>query len=259
MHKLCAHFPCTVFVHTCTSDLQIGKIDVSACKIVTLLRWFDCTPKIEQTVAYEGRPKSEKHLPLLSLRKDSQMNDTLTQTEDFATRCQKVLQVARQLFQGNPDWVTFFREVLGVSGAARSVFPSQAEFINFERTTEYSEIQKMVSGLRGRKIPGNSSNEATRVITVRLPESLHEALKAEASDHNTSMNKLCISKLLQVLLEGTKPSGSSTSKRNSQPAPQPVPKPAPTINTAPASFRSSYTPPTPPSQPTQNPPNRFGQ
>ena len=116
------------------------------------------------------------------------MNDTLTQTEDFATRCQKVLQVARQLFQGNPDWVTFFREVLGVSGAARSVFPSQAEFINFERTTEYSEIQKMVSGLRGRKIPGNSSNEATRVITVRLPESLHEALKAEASDHNTSMN-----------------------------------------------------------------------
>ena len=238
------------------------KIDVSACRIVTLLRWFDCTPKIGQTVAYEGRPKSEKHLPLLSLRKESQMNETMIQTEDFATRCQKVLQVARQLFQGNPDWVTFFREVLGVNGAARSVFPSQAEFINFERTNEYSEIQKMVSGLRGRKIPGNSSNEATRVITVRLPESLHEALKAEANDHNTSMNKLCISKLLQVLLEGSKPANSPTSKRNSQPAPQPAAKPAPTINTAPASFRSTYsppTPPTPPSQPAQNPPNRFGQ
>ena len=41
----------------------------------------------------------------------------------------------------------------------------------------------------------------TRVITVRLPESLHEALKAEAVDHKTSMNKLCISKLLQALID----------------------------------------------------------
>lgn len=185
------------------------------------------------------------------------MNDLMVQQEDFTTRCQKVLQVARQLYQGNPDWVTFFREVLGVSGAARSVFPNQNEFVAFEKSNEYGEIQKMVAGLRGRKIPGNNSNEPTRVITVRLPESLHEALKAEASDHNTSMNKLCISKLLQVLIENERvAAAASNAKRNATPPPQP--KPVPTINTAPASFRSTYTPPTPPTQPSQEPP-RFGQ
>lgn len=186
------------------------------------------------------------------------MNDLMVQQEDFAGRCQKVLQVARQLYQGNPDWVTFFREVLGVAGAARSVFPGQAEFVAFEKSPEFNEIQKMVAGLRGRKIPGNNSNEPTRVITVRLPESLHEALKAEASDHNTSMNKLCISKLLQVLVENERAAAAAAPAIKRAIATPPQPKPAPTINTAPASFRSTYTPPAQP-QPTPNPAPRYGQ
>ena len=41
--------------------------------------------------------------------------------------------------------------------------------------------------------------EPTRVITVRLPKSLHESLRDEAYEHRTSMNKLCISKLLQFI------------------------------------------------------------
>ena len=137
------------------------------------------------------------------------MNDLMMQKEGFTGRCQKVLQVAKPLFHEKPDWVTFFRETLGVKGAARAVFPSQEEYVLFEQSAEFAEIQKMVASLRTRKA-GGSKNEATRVITVRLPESLHEALKAEASDHNTSMNKLCISKLLQVLVENEKSSEKST-------------------------------------------------
>ena len=41
--------------------------------------------------------------------------------------------------------------------------------------------------------------EETRVITVRIPQSLHDALKIEAYEHHTSVNKLCISKLLQFV------------------------------------------------------------
>ena len=59
----------------------------------------------------------------------------------------------------------------------------------------------MVGSLRNKKASSGGKNEVTRVITVRLPESLHEALKAEAVDHKTSMNKLCISKLLQALID----------------------------------------------------------
>ncbi len=129
------------------------------------------------------------------------MTETITQNQEFTARCQRVLQVAKQLFQGRPDWVTFFREVLGVNGAARNVFPDQAEYVLFEQSPEFADIQTMVANLRNKKANSSGKNEATRVITVRLPESLHEALKAEAADHKTSMNKLCISKLLQVLLD----------------------------------------------------------
>ena len=186
------------------------------------------------------------------------MNEALVQSQEgFSTRCQKVLQVARELFQSKPDWVTFFRETLGVSGAARNVFPRQQDYVAFEKSREYAEIQGMVLALRNRKIPGSSGNEPTRVITVRLPESLHEALKAEAADHNTSMNKLCISKLLQVLIDSNSSNKSAPQQRapqppmrTQQPQPQtgqmgqPVGRPAqpvqqPAVSTPP-SFRSTY-------------------
>ena len=47
------------------------------------------------------------------------------------------------------------------------------------------------------KVVEKKPGEPTRVITVRIPRSMHDALKVEAHEHNTSMNKLCISKLLQ--------------------------------------------------------------
>lgn len=200
------------------------------------------------------------------------MNEVMVQSQEgFSTRCQKVLQVARELFQSKPDWVTFFRETLGVSGAARSVFPRQQEYVAFEKSREYAEIQNMVLALRNRKIPGSSGNEPTRVITVRLPESLHEALKAEASDHNTSMNKLCISKLLQVLVDSNSNKSAAPPRPMPQPqlrapiapAPQPMNQPAmqshPTTQ-APPNFRSTYNQPqAQPQPPTQQPPRNFGQ
>ncbi len=177
------------------------------------------------------------------------MNDTMI-NESFDARSQKVLQVAKQLYQSNPDWVTFFREVLGVDGAARSVFADQSDYVAFEKTDQYSEVQQMVTNLRNRKIPGGGHNEATRVITVRLPESLHEALKAEASDHKTSMNKLCISKLLQVLVEDEAKSAAAAAARAAAPAPRPTSMPAP----APVPATMSH-----PATPSPDNSNRFGK
>ena len=119
----------------------------------------------------------------------------------FDTRCHRVLQFARDLYRQSPDWVKFFREVVGVDGAARKVFTTQEDFIAFERSDAFHTIKRMVNALRNNKSTSHPEEEGTRVITVRLPESVHEALKAEADDHGTSMNKLCISKLLQVLEE----------------------------------------------------------
>jgi len=43
-----------------------------------------------------------------------------------------------------------------------------------------------------------------------LPKSMHEALKDEAKQHGTSMNKLCISKLLQVVDDELVPTESAS-------------------------------------------------
>jgi predicted HicB family RNase H-like nuclease len=107
-------------------------------------------------------------------------------------------RIAVEMFQQQPDWITFFREVLGVDGLVRKLFSTPEELAEFEQTAEYAEIQLMLAKLRERG-SWAEGKEPTRVITVRLPKSLHESLRAEAHDRKTSMNQLCISKLLHVL------------------------------------------------------------
>lgn len=122
---------------------------------------------------------------------------------------QEVFRVANDLYTQEPDWVTFFREVLGLDGIVRRMYKDATELAQFEQSDEYKNIQQMLAKLREKNgDPNGGPKEPTRVITVRMPKSLHEALKAEAHDMHTSMNKLCISKLLQVVDEELVPTES---------------------------------------------------
>jgi len=117
-----------------------------------------------------------------------------------AERQEDVVRAARDLFgKEGTDWVTYYREVLGLHGIVRQNFASRDSLAEFEQTEAYAEIQQMLRKLREAVAPLETPQEPTRVITVRLPKSLHEALRAEAHEHQTSMNKLCISKLLQFI------------------------------------------------------------
>jgi hypothetical protein len=141
-------------------------------------------------------------------------------TADNREMYQEVLQIANQMYSSGPDWITFFREVLGVEGVIRRSFPDSALLRAFEQSPEHEEIQQMLVRLWAQG--GGAAvddQEPTRVITVRLPQSLHDALRAEAHDLHTSINKLCISKLLQVIdgnlvpAGATKPATAGTRKR----------------------------------------------
>ena len=103
------------------------------------------------------------------------------------------------LFSSTPDWVTFFREILGAEGLVRRTFRTPAALAEFERSEAYAEILRMLTRLRERTVGPDVPQEPIRVITVRLPMSLHEALRTEADEHHTSVNKLCISKLVQFI------------------------------------------------------------
>ena len=111
----------------------------------------------------------------------------------------EVKRTAEQLYDQGPDWVTFYREVFGLRGIVRQAFPSRDSLVEFEQTEAYHELQHLLTQLRQQGPVALDEEEPTRVITVRLPKSLHEALRAEAHEHQTSMNKLCISKLLKFI------------------------------------------------------------
>jgi predicted HicB family RNase H-like nuclease len=112
-----------------------------------------------------------------------------------------VLQVAERLYAMDPEWVVFFREVLGVDGIVRRTFNDAESLIRFECSPQYARIREMLDALRTRQQDGPVEREAQRVVTVRMPRSLHETLKNEAGLLRVSVNTLCISKLMKLLDE----------------------------------------------------------
>ncbi len=118
-------------------------------------------------------------------------------------RKREAFRIAALKYESRPDWVTFFREVIGTDGVLAKLFPSPEDQRAFEASSESREIQQMLNKLRERPGGDSEAREPIRVITVRLPKSLHEFLKKEAEDRSTSINQLCIAKLIQVLGEET--------------------------------------------------------
>jgi len=110
----------------------------------------------------------------------------------------EIKHAVEKLFAAKPDWMKFYREVMGLHGMIRRAFPSFEEMAEFEQTETYREIHRMLTELR-KQPPPKEKAEETKVITVRIPQSLHEFLRIEAYEHHTTMNKLCISKLVQFI------------------------------------------------------------
>ena len=83
-------------------------------------------------------------------------------------RARQVLRFAEALFEKNPDWVTFFREILGVNGVVSKLYPKVEDMDEFERSEANTRVQYLITRLRER--PDEGQNRVPqRMITVRLP------------------------------------------------------------------------------------------
>jgi predicted HicB family RNase H-like nuclease len=142
---------------------------------------------LAETVAKEV----DGNLEFSGPRRRVEMITTERQTE--------VKRAAEELCARGLDWVGFYREILGPHGVVRRTFHTRESLAEFKQTEAYQEIQEMLAGLRKQGPVAVTEEEPTRVITVRLPKSVHDGLKVEAHEHRISMNKLCISKLLQFI------------------------------------------------------------
>jgi hypothetical protein len=92
----------------------------------------------------------------------------------------EVYRQACHALEKAPDWATFFREVLGVDGIVRRMYPSPQELAEFEKTQQYADIQAMLVKLREKNLDKSPGSEPTRVITIRLPKSMQDALNQSA-------------------------------------------------------------------------------
>jgi predicted HicB family RNase H-like nuclease len=112
-------------------------------------------------------------------------------------RSETVVRYAAELFGLAPTWTAFYREVLGSSGLMKTAIKSDEEYATFECSPEHSKLLEMLTALRSRDLPENDPHEQQRMITVRIPKSLHDSICEEANRLAVSVNKLCISRLLQ--------------------------------------------------------------
>ncbi len=129
----------------------------------------------------------------------SKLRQELVPAPNFSERCQQAFDVANDLFGNAPTWICFYRELMGGNGMLHMLFESNKDFGAFLRTDQHHQIQLMLTALRSRDLPENDPNDPQRMITVRLPKSLHEAMCEEAGRLNISVNRLCISRMLQLL------------------------------------------------------------
>lgn len=93
-------------------------------------------------------------------------------------------------------WGELHRRVFGPDGLIeRRLSPDERS--SFEATDDFAKLQELLADRRAAPGRKASADQVEKMITVRLPESMHDQLLIEADRLSTSMNKLAIAKLLQ--------------------------------------------------------------
>ncbi|MCE2811929.1 MAG: toxin-antitoxin system HicB family antitoxin [Planctomycetota bacterium] len=119
------------------------------------------------------------------------------QSAKFEDRCHWVQQVAAELFGVAPTWTAFYRETLGVDGVAHRIFSESEEYRNYESSDCHSKVLEMLTVLRCKDVSDCDPTEVQKMITIRIPKSLHDRICAEANELDVSVNKLAITRMLQ--------------------------------------------------------------
>lgn len=94
-------------------------------------------------------------------------------------------------------FVDLWNRITGIGGTVQQLFPDQSERVAFMESDEWKRYQEIIAERRG-----NSQEDLLRgmddvngKILVRVPKSLHAALKLEADEEQVSLNTLILSKL----------------------------------------------------------------
>lgn len=117
-------------------------------------------------------------------------------SQPYDDRCRQILLLAEEAFAKTGSWVVFFREILGAEGAIAELFADPDERSRFIAGPEFATLHTMLAAIRSQDDSKSDAAEPERMITIRIPRSLHQMLAKESESCDLSINKLAISKLL---------------------------------------------------------------
>lgn len=112
-------------------------------------------------------------------------------------RAAQVLRMAEEAFALTGSWVVFYRTMLAPGGVVDQLYTNSVARRYFETTREFAELLEMVTAIRSQDDSGSGTHEPTRMITIRVPRSLHAATIRESEELELSINAYCVTKLLQ--------------------------------------------------------------
>jgi hypothetical protein len=115
----------------------------------------------------------------------------------MGSRAGEALAFARQLKDHGKNWLEAHNALSGIGGRCGALFPNRADRTAFAKTAQYEQIHRLLSGLPDPPpqdgVPPLET--ASGNLHVRLPRSLHAALRAEAEAECISLNQLIVAKL----------------------------------------------------------------
>lgn len=113
--------------------------------------------------------------------------DILNQAQSIAAQVSSWADLANPLFDP-------------YTGIIPRAFPKRTDRSLFMKSPEYKKIKKLVSDAKRKfGLAEGATPTASGKFVVRVPKSLHESLKAEASKEGVSLNQLVVCKLSTAL------------------------------------------------------------
>ena len=122
-------------------------------------------------------------------------------TRSINARAKDALGYPQQLKKEGKNWLEAHNALYGVSGRCARLFPTQADRTAFAKTPEYQQIGDVLNQLPEPPVHKTvlPLDQASGNLHVRLPRSLHAALRIEAEAESISLNQLIVAKLSMQL------------------------------------------------------------
>lgn len=128
---------------------------------------------------------------------------TLSQGGELKERADALLEIAEAAAERAEHWTDLHNAVFGLGSKFSMWFPDRSDRVKFTQSYQCAKIMDMIEDLRERKGDPESvaavAAKANGAISLRLPQTIHAALLAEADAEGVSLNQLCLAKLVVQL------------------------------------------------------------